>query len=296
MAGTFSRSAPTIDPQKKPCRCRLCNARVSPPPSTKRNLAGAACAMPESAPPPPPKETLQVPPVQCPSQPPPLHQKKPCRCRLCNAHAWPLLGLGRTITSHLCLFNHDVVWWHAFPNRADRTISFTLRLHKALLQRSPTVGDRLVHSAQRQPQATTRLPCSPHVRSTEYPKQGSRDKQEHGCHLKERLLDQAQTRAPRTPLFWGHPGSIPQCMISDVQPLGKSSLWETKLSRNEFFEFDLSTGSIFFCALWPLCVNLQRPGSCTIFFFLYINLQPNGRDLGSEFREPLVGPLMGPGQ
>ena len=35
-------------------------------------------------------------------------------------------------------------------------------------------------------------------------------------HLEERLLDQAQARAPYTPLFWGRSRSIPQCMVSNV--------------------------------------------------------------------------------
>ena len=54
-------------------------------------------------------------------------------------------------------------------------------------------------------------------------------------HLGDSLLDQAQARAPSPPpLFGGNSFWIPQCMISDVCSLVKSSFWETKLSPNEF--------------------------------------------------------------
>ena len=57
-------------------------------------------------------------------------------------------------------------------------------------------------------------------------------------HLKEKLPVQAQPRHPR--ILCSHLCSIPQCMISHVQPLAKSSIWDTKVSSNEFFEFDPS--------------------------------------------------------
>ena len=41
--------------------------------------------------------------------------------------------------------------------------------------------------------------------------------------------------------FGGHSQSIPQCMVSDVYALVNSSFWETKLSPNEFFDFDPSS-------------------------------------------------------
>ena len=42
-------------------------------------------------------------------------------------------------------------------------------------------------------------------------------------HLEERLLVQAQARASYTHLLWGPSRSIPQCMVSNVQPPVKSS-------------------------------------------------------------------------
>ena len=61
------------------------------------------------------------------------------------------------------------------------------------------------------------------------------------------------------PQFGGHSRRIPQCMVSDVQPLVKSSFWETKSSANEFFDFDPSSPPqtrIFFlckgCSLRPM--------------------------------------------
>ena len=36
------------------------------------------------------------------------------------------------------------------------------------------------------------------------------------------------THPPQPAPFWGHLCSIPQWVISDVQPLVKSSFWETK--------------------------------------------------------------------
>ena len=59
-------------------------------------------------------------------------------------------------------------------------------------------------------------------------------------HLEERLLDQAQTRASYTPLFWGHSRSIPQGMIFDVQPLVKSLFCPIRPSPNGFFDSEAS--------------------------------------------------------
>ena len=59
-------------------------------------------------------------------------------------------------------------------------------------------------------------------------------------HLEERLLDQAQARATYTPLFWGHPRSIPQGMILDVQPLVKSLFCPIRPSPNGFFDSEAS--------------------------------------------------------
>ena len=59
-------------------------------------------------------------------------------------------------------------------------------------------------------------------------------------HLEERLLDQAQARAPYTPLFGGHSRSILQGMIFDVQPLVKSLFCPIRPSPNGFFDSEAS--------------------------------------------------------
>ena len=59
-------------------------------------------------------------------------------------------------------------------------------------------------------------------------------------HLEERLLDQAQACASYNPLFGGHLRSIPQGMILDVQPLGKSLFCLTKRSPNGFLDSEAS--------------------------------------------------------
>ena len=52
------------------------------------------------------------------------------------------------------------------------------------------------------------------------------------------------------PPFGGYSQSIPQCVILNVYPLVKSSFWETKLSPNDFFNFDPSDPLYLGTAFW----------------------------------------------